>query len=445
MEVYMKKVLIIAYYFPPLGWSGVQRTLKFVKYLINFGWKPIIVTVGKTKFSVLDETLVKDIPKGIDIIKIDDIKFKDITDDIKKELKSYVKSSFDIISNDDLKREYENEIEKKFSELRDLLLFPDGNSIWANNVIKEISNKINLNEIDVIYSTSAPYSAHLIGNYIKDEYNIPWVADFRDEWNNNPYGISQKVNPIRKKIELSMEKEILHKCNRIVTISTITKDNYIKNFNLDEKKIEIITNGYDESDFEDVYNKKINEKFTIIHNGSFYSFINPYSFIKAINNLIEEKLISISEIEVYFVGKIENEIINKIKKLDINNLVTLVEYMPHIDSLKFANTADLLLLIIGKGEQLKSVYTGKIFEYLRLKKTILSLSPKNSLVEKLLIETKTGKNVEYDDIEEMKKIIFMTFEEWKKNKHLSINPENIKKYSRENLTKRLAEIFNEII
>lgn len=440
----MKKVLIVAYYFPPLGWSGVQRTLKFVKYLRKFGWEPVVVTVGQTKFSVTDETLVDEIPKGIDIIKIDDVKFKDVTDDVKKELKSYVKSSFDIISNDDLKQQYENEIEKKFSELRDLLLFPDGNAIWANNVIKEIRNKVNLRQIDVVYSTSAPYSTHLIGNYIKNEYNIPWVADFRDEWNNNPYNISSDINPIRKKVELLMEQEILKKCNKVITISTIAKENYMQKFGLDESKIEIITNGYDESDFKNVYNEKTNEKFTIIHNGSFYSDRNPYTFIKIINQLIEENLMSISDVEIEFVGKIEAEIIKKIKKLDINNLINLIEYMPHIDSLKYANTADLLLLIIGKGEKLKSVYTGKVFEYLRLKKTILALSPKDSLVEKLLIETKTGKNIEYDNIEGIRKTVLDNFREWKKNKYININPQNIEKYSRESLTGSLAEIFNEI-
>ena len=138
----MKKVLIIAYYFPPLGWSGVQRTLKFIKYLRDFDWEPIVVTVGKTKFSILDKSLEDELPKDIKIIRVDDIVLKDVTDVMKGQIKGYVEASINSISDESLKKLYEEEIEKKISELRDMVLLPDGNVIWANNVIKEINDKI---------------------------------------------------------------------------------------------------------------------------------------------------------------------------------------------------------------------------------------------------------------------------------------------------------------
>ena len=168
----MRKVLIIAYYFPPLGWSGVQRTLKFVKYLRDFGWEPIVVTVGKTKFSILDETLLDEIPKEIEVIRIDDVVLKDLTELMKKEIYKFNEASLELISDNKLIKLYEAEIEKKFSELRDLVLVPDGNSIWANNVVREIENRIDFNHIDIIYTTSGPYSAHVVGNYIKKLYGF---------------------------------------------------------------------------------------------------------------------------------------------------------------------------------------------------------------------------------------------------------------------------------
>ena len=439
----MKKVLIIAYYFPPLGWSGVQRTLKFVKYLRNFGWEPVVVTVGKTKFPILDESLLEEIPEGVEIIRIDDVKFKDITDELKEKMREYSKCSFDIISDVKLKHEYEKEIENNFEKLRSLFLFPDGNVVWANNVIKEISNRINLKNISLVYTTSAPYSTHQIGYYLKEKHKLPWVADFRDEWTNNPYLSSSK--DLRYRLERNIEDEILLNCNKLITISSKAKHNYINKFNINEGKIEVITNGYDEADFKHISVNEKDKKFTITYNGSFYSSINPYAFIKAINNLLKKDLINSSNIIVRFIGKIDSEIRSRINNMDIFNIITIKDYMNHKDSLRLSSKSNLLLLVIGKGENVKSVYTGKVFEYLRIKEPILALSPRGSIVEELLDETGCGINVEYDDIKGIEDIILKSYNDWLNNKPFIVNEDEIKKYDRKILTKKLSIVFNYLV
>lgn len=439
----MKKALIVAYYFPPLGWSGVQRTLKYVKYLREFGWEPIVITVGKSKFSVLDESLLDEIPKGIEVIRIDDVKFKDITDELKEILRGYTKYSFDFISNEYLKNKYETEIEKVFESLRNLFLVPDGNAIWVNKVISEIDKRIDINTINLVYTTSAPYSAHLVGYYLKTNYMLPWVADFRDEWTNNPY-ISYTKNT-RYDLEKHMEETLLNSCNKIVTISNIAKSNYINNFNIDEKKVEVITNGYDEEDFSHCSESEKNNKFTIIYNGTFYLDIKPYTFIKAINNLINSNMINTESIEIKFIGKIDKEIKLEAQLRDTYKLIKFANYMTHIESLKESLKGDLLLLITGKREEVKSVYTGKVFEYLRLKKPILALTPKDSVIEKLLEETSCGINAEYDDIESIENIIFKYYSDWKNDEKFIVNEDKIKKYERKKLTKNLAKVFDEVL
>ncbi|WP_315077728.1 glycosyltransferase [uncultured Clostridium sp.] len=441
----MKKVLIIAYYFPPLGWSGVQRTLKFVKYLREFGWEPIVVTVGKSKFSVLDESLMKEIPKDIKLVRIDDIKFKDVTDRYKEEMMNLVKYSFDNI-DENLRYEYETMIENKFAELRNLFLMPDGNAIWANSVIDKIEKKININEIDVLFTTSAPYSSHLIGLYLKDKYGIPLVCDFRDEWTNNPY-ISLDNKSLRYKIERSLEANILNKADRVITITSISSENYIKDFSIDEEKVNLITNGYDEEDFKFNRNNKCkSRKFKIVYNGSLYTSINPYTFIQAIMNLIRDDELKTEDLEIIFNGKIESEILNNILNMSnsINKNVIINGYLSHEESLKISSTADVLLLIIGDGEKAKSVYTGKVFEYLRLGIPIIALSPKNSLIDKLLVETNSGVNVEYDNIFNIQKEIKVYYEKWKNGYIVKINRNKINKYERKELTKKLVNIFREI-
>lgn len=439
----MKKALIIAYYFPPLGWSGVQRTLKFVKYLREFNWEPIVITVGKTTFSIFDESLGDEMPEDIKIIRIDDMKLKTFTDRIKNEAKEYVKASFDIISDKNLLNRYEAQIEQNLEMLRNLLLLPDGNAIWANNVIKELNKKINIDDVDIVYTTSSPYSAHLVGYYLKNNHNKAWVADFRDEWTNNPY-YNNEFN-IRYEVEKNIEEEILINCDKLITISESARDNYINSFKLDENKIKVITNGYDEEDFRLVDKNQMHSKFTIIYNGSFYLVRNPYTFINAINNLLEEKKIDISNVVIKFIGEINKEIRNKITCMDRFNIIEIYNYISHKESLKLCANANLFLLVIGQDQKVKSVYTGKVFEYLRLKKPILALSPKESLVEKLLNKTGCGSNVEFNDIENIQNIILKYYNNWKENKQFEVNEDEIKKYERKNLTKKLVQVFDSVV
>lgn len=440
----MKKVLIIAYYFPPLGWSGVQRTLKFVKYLRKFGWEPVVVTVGETKFSILDETLVNEIPKGVQVIKIDDVKFKHVTDNAKQILKSYTECISNTILDSDLKQKYEEAIEQKISELRDLLLIPDGNAIWANNVIKSINIKIDLKDINVIYTTSAPYSSHLIGQHIKEKYNIPWVADFRDEWiNNADYIIDEET--LDFEIQKYMENTVVEKCDKIITTTPHASQNFVDRYNLNDKKVYTITNGYDEEDFYKIKENKKNNKFTIIHNGSCYLNRSPQTFFKAVRNLIERGFLDKSKIEIIFVGKNDAKVMEESKiEIEEYNILREVGYCSHNKSLELLTNSHLLLLILGSLQKQKSVYPGKVFEYLKIEKPILAISPQGSVVENLLKETECGVNIEYNEIEKIEKIILNYYNKWISGEDIRTNGKNINQYERKNLTKRLCKIFNEM-
>ncbi|WP_394903138.1 glycosyltransferase [Clostridium butyricum] len=442
----MRKVLIIAYYFPPLGWSGVQRTLKFVKYLRDFGWEPIVVTVGKTKFSILDETLLDEIPKEIEVIRIDDVVLKDLTELMKKEIYKFNEASLELISDNKLIKLYEAEIEKKFSELRDLVLVPDGNSIWANNVVREIENRIDFNHIDIIYTTSGPYSAHVVGNYIKKLYGIRWISDFRDQWINNPY-INYDKNSLRYKIEKDMEKSIVLNCDRLITTTSISRKNYINMYELSEEKVVTITNGYDENDFKklNITQENKSNKFKIVYNGSFYLKINPYTFAIAVKQLLDEKKIDKNKIEIILNGESDSKIVDKFIAImsEYSQLIINNGYMNHEASLIKSMNANLLLVISGEGEGSKEVYTGKIFEYLRLKKPILALSPKESLIEELLSETECGINVEYNNVKQIKQIILHYYDKWLLNDEEDVKANNIEKYERRVLTRNLVDVFND--
>jgi glycosyltransferase involved in cell wall biosynthesis/ubiquinone/menaquinone biosynthesis C-methylase UbiE/Flp pilus assembly protein TadD len=437
-----KKVLIIAHIFPPVGGSGVQRTLKFVKYLSRYGWEPIVVTVGSTGYPLKDETLLKEVPKNIRIIRIDEI--STIDNNFIKEL---VELQTGMIGDKTIIESYIKELNQGNEKLKSLLLTPDSYIVWANLVLKCIEEKLEFSDIDVIYSTSGPYSDHIIGYYLKKRFNKPWVADFRDEWTNNPYA---KYNPdsIKYKMEWAMENVIVQCADRVITTTPKASENYRRIFSLDNSKVVTITNGYDESDFEglnDVDNH--NDQFTIIHNGLLYGIRTPVTFLKAISNLIQKQLVDIEKLTVYFAwGEEDNIWIDVVNKMGLAKCVKFLGYMTHKESLRFASQSDVLLMIVGPGEKNKAMYPGKIFEYLRLNKPILSLSPIGGVVDSLIKETNRGCNVDFNDVKGMERYILKLYTDWYKNKKPNlITDERVKKYERILLTEKLSSTLTEVV
>jgi len=437
-----KKVLFIAHIFPPSGGSGVQRSLKFVKYLRAFGWEPIVVTVGNTKYNLKDETMISEIPEEVEVIRIDERVNID-ADYVNKLVQIYL----GVVNDNGLMEKYINELNKSQEHLSRLLIQPDAYILWATEVLDKIDDKVDFEEIDMVYTTSGPYSDHIIGYYLKQKYNKPWVADFRDEWTNNPY-VNYDRSSISYKINYVMENNIVNKADSIIAVTPTSKLNYEKIFCLEANKAHEITNGYDEEDFNNLISKKEkNDKFTIVHNGLLYMIRTPETFLKAITNLIKNGKINKSKINVLF-PLIENE--EKWKEYimdnDLVDVVKITGYLNHKESLDLATNSDLLLLIIGSGVENRSVYTGKVFEYLRLCKPILSLSPKESLVEKLIDKTNRGKNFEFDDIQGIEDYILEMYIKWEKGdiNELKIT-KDIKSYDRIALTNKLTNIFDSLL
>ncbi|USK54617.1 glycosyltransferase [Cytobacillus solani] len=441
IDSYRKKVLIIAYYYPPLSGSGVQRTLKFVKYLRDFGWEPVVITVGKSNYPLKDSTLLKEIPDDLELHRIEETK------EIDSKVVSEVMELYKSMLNSNLMDQYLDAI-KHTSHVTDLLL-PDSNILWANNVLKEIEKLIDFNSIDLIYTTSGPYSDHIIGYFLKKKYDKPWVVDFRDEWTNNPYAEYNKEGLLYK-LHYDMESKIISNADKVITVTPPSYSNYKRIFKPEDDKLCLITNGYDESDFTNInFDIKTNEKFTITHNGLFYSEITPETFLIAISNLINKGLINSNEISVNF-SWAENldQLRSFINTLQLDNIIEIKGYMSHIESLKVASKSDLLLLIIGSGERKKSVYTGKVFEYLRLCKPILSLSPKGSVIDELITGSNRGVNVEFKDVSGIEEKILFFYSIWKnRNIHnidLTLN-DSITVFDRRELTSKLAREFDCII
>lgn len=438
-----KKVLFIAHIFPPVGGSGVQRSLKFVKYLRDFGWEPVVVTVGNTRYPLKDETMVSEIPEEVEVIRIDERINVDLTY-ANKLLQIYN----GIVNDNILMAEYIKELNKSQEHINQLLLIPDFYILWATEVLDKIDDKVDFRQIDMIYTTSGPYSDHIIGYYLKQKYNRPWVADFRDEWTNNPMANYSKYS-IRYKMDFAIENNVVCYADSIITTTKPASQNYIKNFKLDFKKVVTLTNGFDEEDFKGIntYTDSKNEKFTIMHNGLLYGNRTPIPFIKAIKNLITKKRINPNKIITYFTyTDNDEEYIKYVNNIGLSESIRFIGYLNHLESLEKVSQADLLLLIIGGEEKWKNVHAGKVFEYLRLCKPIISLSPQNSITENVLEEFNRGKNFCFSDVKGIENYILELYHDWENNKLKTFEITNdISKFERKTLTKKLSGIFEELL
>ena len=445
-----KNILFVAYFYPPLAGSGVYRSIKFSKYLSQYSWNPIVLTTDRPPptWNYMDESLIDEIPNDVTVYRISDPydgihrrELMGIIDDTGlQKLDQLLMTVFED-NNDALKlyREYKKSDIKNITQI---VLFQ---VMWAVEVIRFIEENYIYKSLDAIYTTTGPDCAHLIGYYLKKKYNIPWMADFRDEWTNNPY-FSYDIKSPAYKLYYYLEKNILNMADSIISVSECIVSNFVTTFKVPSTKVKSITNGYDELDFCNLEFKECkNNKFTITYCGvSNTKLLNP--IFEAINYLIEHTSIDKEKVIINIVGSQREDNIKMIKNLNMDKLVILTEYCNHSNALKFMIDADILLLPIGDDIAFSGVYSGKIFEYLRSGVPILAIAPYGGVVDAIIQETGQGVSLLSKESEKIRNTILGYYEKWRdcNRKHYYINP-SIMRFERKNLTSQLAAILEHIV
>ena len=423
----MKKVLIITYYWPPAGGSGVQRWLKFTKYLPKYNWKPIVYTPENPYFEVKDQALLNDIPAEAEIYKTpiwEPYALKD-----KLFGKGSKSQSAGVITN---KKSLKNKV---LNWVRGNVFIPDPKIYWVKPSVKALLKKIQEEEIDHIVTTGPPHSMHLIGLGLKKALpNLKWIADFRDPWSEldllNEFHLS---NNSRKKHK-DLEREVLQTADVALTVSETWVEDLKR---LGGNSVELITNGYDTTDFE--LKPKTNDKFIIGHYGLLNHLRNPKYLWKALADLCEENAEFNAKLEIHLSGNIDGEVLAEIKAYpQLKEKVKQLGYLSHAQVLQQYNEADLLLLLLFNSRSGVGNYPGKIFEYFAAKKTILAFGPISSDAERLIEKTNTGKYFSYDDTN-LKIDILDLF-----NNPDNFDFENMESFSRDKLTYDLANLLNNL-
>ncbi|WP_298534041.1 glycosyltransferase family 4 protein [uncultured Algibacter sp.] len=423
-----KKVLIITYYWPPAGGPGVQRWLKFVKYLPEFDVEPIVFIPENPNYPLIDESLVLEVSNELNVIKHpikEPYKWASILS--KKSSNTISKG---VIS--DLKKQ--SLIERLMLYVRGNFFIPDARIGWIKPSISYLSGFIKKEGVQAIITTGPPHSVHLIGLGLKEKFNLRWLADFRDPWTTIGYHKQLKLSKSSVKKHKAFEEQVLNFADQIIVTSSNTKKGFQERTN---KPIEVITNGYDN---ESVTDFAIDSKFTISHIGSLLSKRNPKNLWKAISELIVEDPQFEKDFLLRFVGVVGESVLDSLRDFNLSDCVDNVGYVSHKESIAYQKKSQLLLLIEIDSNDTKSIIPGKLFEYMVSGRPIIGIGPKDTDVENILIETNTGNYFNYDDYESLKSTILEHYKAFKSG-NLQAYPIGLQKYHRKALTKSLSKLL----
>ena len=410
----MKKVLIISYYWPPSGGPGVQRVLNFCKHLPKFEWEPIVLTVKDGEFPVNDFSLKPSVPNS-NIYYSKSISFHKIFNLLSRQ-KSTPAYQLNPSKNES--------ILTRFSRwVRLNIVLPDGRIGWYKDSVKVGSQIINSNDIEVILTTAPPYTTHLIGMTLSKKYNIPWAADFRDPWTDYHYYENKRMW-ITNRIDKYLEQKVINSAQALITVTKTMAKNFNRDFN-------VIYNGYNEEDYGLIKNNKKNNKIIISHLGTMSNKQNPSNFFDAVHHLNKTK----NKYKIDLIGSVHPDIKNTVKKKKYDYFINFLDYVNHDKAIKIMCQSDFLLLVINNAKKNRGLINAKLFEYIRSGSKIILIGPEGGDAERIINETNSGFCFGYNESSAYKNIL---------TKNHKIQPVNYKKYSRENLTKELADILKNI-
>lgn len=423
------KVLIITYYWVPAGGSGVQRWLKFVKYLHDFNIEPVVYTVDEAKYPILDESLANDIPKGIEVIKKAIWEPNDFLLIFKKK---ETKTSAGFLNPNP------TFFGKILQYVRANYFIPDARKYWIKPSVKYLEKYLSENKIDAIITTGPPHSLHLIGLHLKKKTNVKWIADFRDPWTDIDYFHQLPLTKKAIKKHHQLEKEVLKNADASLVVGKTMKANY----EVFSDKIHVVTNGYDSE--EKTNNQSVlDSKFSITHIGLMNADRNPKMLWTALAELSEENTDFKNDLEIKLIGKLSDDVVTDLKKYDFKN-VTRINYVPHKEVQQYQRASQVLLLAVNNVPSAKGIITGKIFEYLQAKRPILAIGPEDGDLGEILAKTNAGTIVDFDKKEKLKKVVSDLYKKYQQNS-LTVSSVNIEQYHRKELTKQLSIILKQVV
>ena len=422
-----KKVLIISYYWPPAGGPGVQRWMKFVKYLPEYNIKPILYVPENPNYPIYDYSLNDEVSEKLEIIKNPITEISNIISNSK---------SLNLIRSGNIPNTKEQSLfQRLLFFIRGNLFIPDMKILWKNKSIDFIENYLSKTKIDVVITTGPPHSLHLIGYELKKRLNIKWISDFRDPWVNLNYLNRFHLLPSVKRRHKKLRDKVLINSNSVI----VTSEKLKKLYKEIAPNIFKITNGYD-YEYSTV---NIDSKFSISHIGSLYPERNP----KYLWDIIDEMCINNEEfrsnLQINFIGNTSEKIIKYLSNKTFNSCIKFFDYVDYKRAIEFMCSSQILLMVEVNDNDSSYAIPGKLFDYLNSKRPIIAIGPDNSEVNQILYDTNAGKFFNYNESINLKLHIENLYNQYEMGS-ISYDAKNISIYRRKNLTEELSKIINKV-
>lgn len=432
----MKRVLIITYYWPPSGGSGVQRWLKMSKYLPEYGWQPVIYTTENAEYPIIDPSLEKDVAPETEVIRRPII-----------EPYTLYKKFLGIKKEETIKVGFASEKKKsgwkeKLSVwIRGNCFIPDARCWWVKPSVRYLKEYLKEHPVDAIISTGPPHSMHLIALKLKEATGLPWIADFRDPWTQIDFYDELHLTRWADRKQHKMEREVLTKADKIVTVSWTWAKGLGR---LGNRNVRVIQNGYDWSDTQNNKLKSISKEFTITHLGVIGPSRNTPALWEALNELKTKDEGFSKALKIKLVGHIDQSVTDSLQSCNLLENTEIIPHVPHNEVQQFQNASQILLLLVNNAPNAKGILTGKLYEYLASARPILAIGPEDGDAARLLKETQAGITVDFCDKEKMKEVIMNYYLQYKANGLHGNETVSIENYSRRALSGEYGKLLDKI-
>ena len=427
----MKRALIITYYWPPTGGSGVQRWLKFSKYLPEMGWQPVIYTPENPERLVTDESLVAEIPAEAEVIKTH------ITEPYSLARKLMGGGDGKGAGLNPINAQQKGFKQKAALWARSNFFVPDPRVWWVRPSVKYLKEYLKGHPVDVIVSTGPPQSMHLIGLNLHRATGIPWVADFRDAWTKIFYFKHLSLTPKAARLHHQQEKAVLDGATRVVSVSPMELEDLR---GMSKTPMSLITNGFDEQDFAGPEPPQHPGEFRIVNAGLFSSDGNPLALWDTLKKKCDSSPGFKAALRIRLAGKVDAEVLEAIRERGLGENLQYLGYLSHAESVKELRAADMLLLLLRREPEYARAVPGKTFEYLAARKPVLGIGQEYSASAKMIADAGAGRMFDWDKGEEMGDFIDSV-----RSGAFSPKGEGIGQYSRRNCAAAMVELFESII
>ncbi len=436
----MKRVLVLTYYFPPAGGSGVQRVLKFVKYLPAFGWRPTVLTVdpARAAYPNLDPTLVEEIPPEVEVMRTAS------WDPYAAYARLTGRAKGEAVSTGFVK---EGELDWKTRLARWLranVFIPDARVGWVPFAVREASRLLKAENFDLILSTGTPHSTHVAAWWLKQRTGLPWVADFRDPWTDISYYHELPMTAPVRALNAALERAVLRRADAVLSVSDGV--GRLLQAKGDLARYETILNGFDPEDVGEEGDAAPDPGlFVLAHVGTLTAQQHAPGLVQALATRYEMSKAWRQRLRVRFVGEVDPAIVAAYEATGLGAAVEQAGYVPHPEAIEAMRRADVLWVAVQRVPRNDGILPAKTFEYLRVGRPILGIAPPDGDLATVLHHTGGGAVFAHDDATSIGSFLDAQFERVQRGQppH-SLADEALRCYDRRELTRRLAGIFDEL-